>query len=601
MTPNHQLTNLTKDQLLEHIDNLEKHVRQLELTNQNLKKYQKIFYLASSFFDKSNEGIIVTDQKGYIQFVNPNFTTITGYQTPDVVGKKLNLLKSATNETQSPNNVWQAIEKKGYWQSEVWNQRKNGKIYPASIKVSSVKNNNNEIINYIAFYSDLTAIEKSKTKLKYFTYHDTLTGLGNRLDFHDNLKQALFLGYINDKEIALLYLNLDRFKIINDVLGHHIGDKVLREIAERLKNCIGPEDIISRLGGDEFAILMPTISTKQEAAKVDDKILQSLGLPIIEHEHKLYVTASIGVAVYPSDGDDLETIVKSGYSAMSHAKEKGKNNFQFYSKNMKQTSSSRLTLESDLRKALENEEFEIFYQPQMNIDSGRIVGMEALIRWQNQDNKLIYPNEFIPLAEETGLIVPLGEWIIRQVCRQHKQWHTRKIPCIPVAVNISPRQFLNGDFLSRVDQILDETGFNTKFLEFEITETTLIQDIKVTNRFLSELKKRGIKIAIDDFGTGYSSLNYLKNFPIDKLKIDKSFIHDLVNNQDDAAIVKAVIAIGSHLGMKVIAEGVETKEQLDFLSKHKCQKVQGFYYSRPLHTEALLKFLLKNQTAAYRK
>jgi len=412
------------------------------------------------------------------------------------------------------------------------------------------------------------------------------------------LGQALIKAQRNNDRAAVMFLDLDRFKVINDTLGHSIGDLLLQEVAARLTGCVREGDTVSRLGGDEFVILLPELRDAEDAYLVAQKLLAAAALPFEEHGHELHISASIGISFYPDDGASAEMLMKNADVAMYRAKEMGRNNYQFYRADMNARSFERLAMETSMRRALEREQFELYYQPRYELPDGRIVGVEALIRWHHPDLGLVAPAQFIPLAEEAGLILPIGEWVLRAAATQGKAWQQAGIPPLFMAVNVSARQFRQADFAGKVGQILQDTGFDPCWLELELTETTLMSHAEENVESLNRLKAMGIRIAIDDFGTGYSSLSYLKRLPVDILKIDRSFVSDVTVNLDDAAIVEAIIAMARSLGLNVVAEGVETAEQSKFLQARKCDEMQGYYYSKPLPADQLLQRLADKAVSA---
>ncbi len=393
-----------------------------------------------------------------------------------------------------------------------------------------------------------------------------------------------------------MLIDLDRFKVINDTLGHAIGDRLLQEVAQRLTGCLREGDTVARLGGDEFMLLLPGVEHTKSTIKIVQKILETFKSPFYFNDHELHITTSIGIALYPDDGEDAQTLLKNADTALHRAKEQGRNNYQFYTSTMNATALERLSLEGKLRHALEREEFVVYYQPQVSLSTGQIVGMEALVRWRHPDLGLIPPMKFIPLAEETGLIIPLGFWVLRTACAQNKAWQKAGYPPLRVAVNLSTRLFKQQTFIQVVAQTLHETGLDPDYLELELTEGIIMENIETTITTLKELKKMGVHISVDDFGTGYSSLAYLKRFPIDTLKIDRSFVLDITTDPDDAMIAMLIINVAHHLKLRVIAEGVETKEQLAFLRSHGCDEIQGYLFSRPLPAEEFVRLLQERRT-----
>lgn len=453
------------------------------------------------------------------------------------------------------------------------------------------------------------AIERKKAeeRILFLAYYDSLTNLPNRILFKDRLNQTLSVARRYQRLLAILFLDLDNFKRINDTLGHSVGDELLKQVADRLSNCIRKSDsvsrystdefdtVVARLGGDEFTILLTEIAQLHDAMKVAQRILDAIAQPCDIEGQEVFVTASIGIAIYPIDGEDVDTLLKNCDTAMYHAKNEGRNNYKFYEQSLNKTALDSLTLENDLRKALDKQEFMVYYQPRIDIRTKNVVGFEALIRWQHPQKGMVPPLQFIPMAEENGLIVPIGEWILHVACRQNKAWQSEGFAPIFLSVNLSGKQFKQQNLIKTVEQALSETALDPKYLELEITES-IIQDTKSTAEILSELRKLGLKISVDDFGTGYSSLSYLRRFPVDALKIDRSFVKDATKDTDSAAIVKAIIAMSHCLKLRVVAEGVETEEQLKFLSAEGCDEFQGYLVSPPLPAEEITKFLVKGSS-----
>ncbi len=437
-------------------------------------------------------------------------------------------------------------------------------------------------------------IDKVKIRMAHLAQHDALTDLPNRILLNDRLAQAIALARRQGKQLAVMFLDLDRFKHINDSLGHAVGDELLQSVAKRLMAVVRSSDTVCRQGGDEFVILLADVEHAEDAARSAQKILAALIVPHRIDQLELHVTVSIGISIYPDDGQDADTLIKSADTAMYHAKEGGRNNYQFFEPDMNVLAVERHSIEGGLRRALERQEFMLHYQPKINLESGTISGVEALVRWQHPQRGLILPEQFVWIAEDCGLIVPIGAWVLREACRQARTWQDAGLPPIPVAVNISAVQFRHKDFLESLADILKDTGLAPRYLELELTESVLMHDAASTACVLKALKAMGVRLAIDDFGTGYSSLSYLKRFPIDTLKIDQSFLRDITHataDSDDAAIVAAVVSMGKSLNQRVIAEGVETREQLAFLQAQGCGEGQGFYFSRPVTAEGLIALL----------
>lgn len=553
--------------------------------------------LAATVFDASSDAIFITDSANRIISVNAAFCEITGYSAEDVIGETPAILNSGRHDAGFYQSMWQDLLETGQWNGEVWNRRKNGEIFAELLTINAVKNYRGEISHYVSIFADITEHKQTEEHVRHLAHYDALTSLPNRTLFNDRLGQALINAQRDNGTAAVMFLDLDRFKIINDTLGHGIGDLLLQEVAVRLTGCVRQGDTVSRLGGDEFVVLLPELNDEKDARLVAQKLLNAAALPMVLQGYELHISASIGISHYPMDGTNIETLMKNADVAMYRAKEEGRNNFQFYHASMNARSFERLAMETSIRHALNRDEFELYYQPRFSIPEGKIVGAEALIRWNHPELGMVSPAQFIPLAEETGLILPIGEWVLKQVVAQGKAWQQAEFPPLSLGVNVSARQFRQADFAGKVLRILRDSGFDPHHLELELTESTLMTHAEVNIETLQRLNALGIRIAIDDFGTGYSSLSYLKRLPVDILKIDRSFVSELPDNRDGAAIVEAIIAMARSLGLHIIAEGVETAEQLEFLQMYKCNEVQGYYFSHPLPVELFEQLLLEMQAA----
>lgn len=544
--------------------------------------------LAAAVFDSSREAIIITAPDGRILRVNPAFTTVTGYRPEEVIGQNPRILASGRQSTAFYQNLWRTLLDSGQWQGEIWNRRKNGELYPEWLSISSIRDPAGKIEYFVAIFTDITERKRAEDKIIHQAYHDALTNLPNRVLFKDRLEQALtFAHRLRHKKVALLFIDLDRFKLVNDSLGHDAGDQLLRLVAWRLRENVRQSDTVARLGGDEFTILLPDADHVEEAMAVADKVLTALKRPFDLAGREIFVTVSIGISLYPDDGADAETLMKNADTAMYHAKEHGRAGFQVYTNALSLRSMRRLELGTQLHKALENHQLVLHYQPQFDLAQGRMRGVEALIRWQHPELGMISPAEFIPIAEETGLIIPIGSWVLETACRQAHAWKEAGLPSLVMSVNLSVRQFFREEVVSLVSQAIKNHCLKADILELEITESVAMEDAQYTIDILTQLAALGVRLAIDDFGTGYSSLNQLKKMPVNILKIDRSFVREVASSPDDAAIVDSVITMAHRLGLQVIAEGMETQTQLAYLKARQCDFGQGYLFSRPLPANEL--------------
>ena len=568
-----------------------------------LKKQEKDLQLAASVFNECSEAIVVTDAARNIIKVNAAFTTITEYSEKEALGKNPKILQSGKHDRAFYRAMWSALHEHQHWQGEIWSRRKSGEIYPEWLSITSIHNAKHKVTHYIGMFSDITLRKSSEAHIHFMAYYDALTQLPSRTLVGDRLKQALALSHRNNTHGALLMLDLDRFKMINDSLGHLVGDKVLQETAKRLIACVREQDTAARLGGDEFVVLLPGLSRDKrnasiQAGNVAQKIIKELGELITIDEHKLQVGVSIGIAMYPSDTNQLENLIQLADNAMYKVKGSGRNHYHYYTASMQEEANTRLSMQNDLHQAIEKQEFELFYQPQINIETNRICGAEALIRWNHPEKGLVLPLDFISVAEDTGLIIPIGTWVIEQACQALSTWNeftNTPIEYLAVNVNVSSRQFQQKNFVSEMERILAKSSINLRQLELELTESVLIHDISETLEKLNTLKGIGVLLAIDDFGTGYSSLQYLKRLPIDVLKIDQSFIRDMNIDPTDEAIVRTAITLAKNLKMRVLAQGVENQQQLDFLKQNGCHNYQGYHCSKPVNASDFIQ-LLKNKS-----
>ncbi|MDP1665131.1 MAG: bacteriohemerythrin [Methylobacter sp.] len=544
------------------------------------------------------DAMLVTDANNVILKVNQAFTRITGYSADEVIGKKPNLLSSGQHDKTFYSSMWESINRTDAWQGEIWNRRKNGEMFPEWLIITAVKEHdkkNEQVNNYVASFSDITSRKAAEEEIKQLAFYDPLTQLPNRRLLQERLKHSIDVERRDGKRLALLMLDLDRFKAVNDSLGHLAGDELLQQVAVRISTRLRDVDMVARLGGDEFVVLLEDIAHAEDAARVAAEIIFVLSKPFqLTQSNDVQIGASIGISLYPEHGASYEMLMDHADAALYQAKDQGRGCYAYFSEDQTLAARERIALETRLRRAIEQEELRVFYQPQVDIASGRIVGAEALVRWQDPTEGLIPPLRFIPIAEETGLILEIGAWVLRETCRQGRLWLDAGLPPLTLAVNVSPQQFRRGDISASVATALNETGFPAEYLELEMTESGLMENQDNVMALLNKLRAQGIRLAIDDFGTGFSSLAYLKHFPLDVLKIDKSFIDDIPHLQDDMEIAATIIAMGHILGFKVLAEGVETQEQLAFLREKNCDSYQGYIKSPPVPAEAFV-LLLQEQ------
>ncbi|MBS1230902.1 MAG: sensory box protein/GGDEF domain protein [Proteobacteria bacterium] len=552
------------------------------LTNltERLQSQQQL-KLAATVFEQSAEGIIITDAEHHILMVNRAFSKITGYSAAEALGRKPSLLSSGHHEAHFYRALWAAVDTCGHWSGEIWNRSKDGDIYPEMVSIQQVLDGDGKVSHYVGIFSDISEHKANEAHIQHLAHFDALTGLPNRSLLADRVGQALSSVERNGESLALVFLDLDRFKNVNDSLGHRIGDELLIQVAQRLQSGLRGEDTVSRLGGDEFILVLPGASA-DGAARVVKKILKSLSRPYRIEQHELIITPSLGIAMYPADGDSYEALSMCADAAMYRAKQGGRQTFRFFTREMQEHSERALQLENALRRALELDQLQLHYQPQIALGDDRVIGVEALLRWQHPELGSVSPSDFIPVAEDSGLILPIGQWVVRTAVRQMKSWIDGGMAPLVIAVNLSAVQFRQARLAERVAQILDEFDLPPFCLELELTESAAMENPLAAIEVMDDLYERGIRLAIDDFGTGYSSLSYLKRFKVSKLKIDQSFVHDIARDPEDEAIVEAIIGLSKTLGLQTIAEGVETAEQLAFLRAKGCHEVQGYYFARPM-------------------
>lgn len=557
----------------------------------NRNRYQESLRQYEKVFEGSEQGIMVTDVKHMILSVNPAFTRMLGFTLDDVIGKTPKILSSGLHDVNFYQNMWESVSHFGHWRGEIWNRRKNGEIFPEWLSISEVKNEAGEITHYVGTFSDISDLKSAQKEIQYLSSHDALTGLPDISLFRDRLENAVSIAAAANQKIALLALNLDNFKFLNDSLGYASGDKLLKLFAERLKGCLHETDTICRHGGDEFIILLNNMHDDDSINYMVDMLLTEVSSPFAFAGSNISTSCSIGVAVYPTDGNDFEKLFGRARKAMSHAKEEGRNTARFFTEKLNTDSLHYLNIAYGLREALAHHQFELHYQPQISLKNAQIIGAEALIRWHHPQNGMQPPAQFISIAEQTGLIVEMGEWIIEEACRQAMEWQKNGLLPLSMAVNVSAVQFRRGNLAKVIIKALEKTGLDPQLLELELTESIFMEDIDHLLAQLDTLKKLGVKLAIDDFGTGYSNLAYLKKFSIDRLKIDQSFVRDINTDPNDAAIVRAIVQMAHTLNLAVIAEGVEDESMLKHLRESGCDEVQGYLFSRPLPAEAFATFI----------
>jgi len=558
------------------------------------KQSEKQLLLAQQVFDTTTEAIMVADADENIISVNPAFTKITGYEKEEVIGKAPRLLQSGKHNDLFYKQMWHDLIQDGHWSGEIWNRKKSGELYPEWLSIAVIYDRKGNVEQYVSIFSDITQHKEAEQLIEYQANYDALTGLPNRNLFNDRLSTSLKVAQRENSCLALLFLDLDRFKWINDTLGHRAGDILLKETATRLTSVLRQSDSVSRLGGDEFTVILTDLDNELDSELIAEKILAQLALPFNLDEQEVYVTGSIGITVFPSDGDTAERLYQNADNAMYAAKEAGRNQFSFFTAEMQKQAETRLILLNELRQAIENKEFELYYQAVIDIKDNSLSSAEALIRWNHPQRGIVGPFDFIPLAEETGLIQPLGAWVVEQALQQLKQWNDAGHR-MHIAVNKSSKQFHNDECAIDLYGRMQELGIDSSQLTVEITETVLMEEQESTLQLLQDYRQAGISVSLDDFGTGYSSLSYLRKFPFDVIKIDRSFVMDVTENEDDSSLVEAIILMGHKLGLRVVAEGVETRQQRDFLKDKNCDLLQGYFYSRPIPAKEFEQRFIINQ------
>ncbi|HBO3685480.1 TPA: EAL domain-containing protein [Pseudomonas aeruginosa] len=541
---------------------------------------------AAAVFDSTREGVLVTDAQAVIVHVNPSFERITGYRSEDVLGKTPAILRSGRQDQAFYQRLWLALREQDVWSGEIWNRRKSGEIYPQWLHIRAVRNDQGQLTHYVGVFSDLSSIKRSENELDFLAHHDSLTGLPNRVLLRERIEQALENGKDRTVAGALLLIDLDHFKHINDSLGHTTGDMLLKEVSKRLQHQLDERCLLSRLGGDEFAILVEN-DDPEAVARLSQRILDGFNAPFDIHCQPIYISASLGVSLYPEDASDVDHLMQHADAALFQAKDSGRNAYAFYTRVLTARARAHVQVESALRHALDHDELRVHYQPVHDLASGRIVGVESLVRWQHPERGLVPPGEFVPVAEECGLIAALDNWVLKRACRQMREWQQRGVELEFVAVNVSSRLFNRGGLEERIANALEESGLEPRYLELEVTESAVMEDFEQSLNLLCRLRILGVNLAIDDFGTGYSSLMRLKRLPVHKLKIDQGFVAGLPGAVDDAAIARAIVALAQSMGLRVVAEGIEHQDQALFLREHGCDFGQGYWYGRPQPAETL--------------
>ncbi len=560
-----------------------------------LRESEERLRLSEHVVRNTNESVMMTNAAGDIIGVNAAFEQITGYTEQEVLGQNPRLLASGRHDSAFYRAIWASLASSGHWRGDIWNRRKNGQVYPERIAIDTVHGPGGEIQAFVSVSSDVSALRAAHHQVDFLSNHDPLTLLPNRAVLAERTRQAIAAARHGERQIALLLFNLDRLQRINDSLGHETGDAMLQEMARRAGTLAGQGDVLAHLGGDEFVLLLTECLDSDCIISAARRLIDEIARPVQVGGHDLIVTASVGISIYPRDGANPSELLRAADVALSHMKDTGRNGFRFFKGEMNAHALRWMSLETHLRRAIERGELSLHYQPQVSIADGRICSMEALLRWRSPELGQVAPGDFIALAEDTGMILPIGNWVIRQACLQNKAWQDAGLAPLRVAVNVSAHQFMAGTLPSVVADALRESGLAARYLEVELTESVMMHDSESTAAQLAELTEMGVSISLDDFGTGYSSLGYLSRFMLDKLKIDQTFVRNITTEPRSAAIAQATIALAHGLSLVVIAEGVETEGQLAFLSAIGCDEVQGYLFSRPVPADDMAQ-LLSGQT-----
>ncbi|QEY65634.1 EAL domain-containing protein [Metapseudomonas lalkuanensis] len=556
--------------------------------------------LAATVFDAASEGIVILDPDYRVIQANAAFSQVTGYRQEEVIGRSVATLIGTREARRRYHLIREELEQSGSWQGELMDTRKNGELYPQWLQLNVVRDSRGHVSHVVGFFADLTARREAEERLRYLSNYDDLTGLANRTLFKDRLHEASQRARQSGRSLALLHIDLDRFKVLNDSLGHEGADQLLRQVSRRLTQAVPEADTIARLAGDEFAVILDSYGSVSNLARQASRLLGKLRMPMTVGGHELVISGSLGISLLPENARDISALISQANMAMQHAKHLGGNTFQFFTDNLQACTLERLQMENQLRKAIEEGQLEVFYQPKLGLADNSLNAAEALVRWRHPQQGLVPPGDFIGLAEETGLIAPIGEFVLRQACQQAREWQRQGLADIRVSVNLSMHQLRQGNLVSLVRQVLEETGLQARLLELELTESHLLENVENVIATFHQLRQIGVKLAIDDFGTGYSSLSYLKRFPVDCVKIDQTFIRDLSAGSEDAAITRAIIAMAHSLELKVVAEGVENQEQLSFLRSQRCDEIQGYLISPPVEAPQFVCLLKEQATALWR-
>lgn len=572
------------------MENIEEATQALAKEAEEREQAEKELQIYKRIFESAMEGISLTTPDGTIVAINPAFTAITGYTEEDILGQPSSLLRSEKHSDEFFAQLWQSLQSKGSWAGEIWNRKKDGGTYPEWLSISGILDESGETTHYVAVFHDISAIKDHEKQIRFLAYHDPLTSLPNRTLLLQHLEQAINRTQSRQEELAILYLDLDNFKNVNDSVGHALGDAMLLEFVERIQAVVRETDTLARLGGDEFVIIAEELEEENTPLTLAERIMGCLETPFRLMGRQFYATASMGITLYPQDGTTPGELIKNADLAMYRAKDSGKNRYHRYTRELNALVTKRIQMEADLRTALEQDRITVHFQPRVALPDGNTTGVEALARWELPSGGMVSPGEFIPIAEETGLIIPLGLVVLEKSLNQIQTLHQAGQD-LYLSVNLSPKQFQQPDLVESVDAVLRKTGFPANRLEFEITETLIMKHLETSLGNLHRLSRRGIRLAIDDFGTGYSSLYYLKRLPIDVLKVDRSFVQDVEDDPSDAKLVETIILLAKNFGLRLVAEGVETQGQLDFLNALHCDEIQGYLFSKPLPFEALRQYL----------